>query len=81
MKNNILEVEITNISQHGFWIFIKGKESFLSFQDFPWFKSATITNISDVNLLHDTHLYWNKLDIDLDIQSLDNPDFFPLVYK
>jgi hypothetical protein len=76
-----LKIEVENISKHGFWLFINGKEYFLAFSDYPWFKNARINEILDVKLLHGTHLYWEKLDIDLELESLDNPAKYPLVYK
>jgi hypothetical protein len=36
------EAEVTNISQHGFWLLVGGRELFLPFDDFPWFKSAPV---------------------------------------
>jgi hypothetical protein len=52
---------------------------FLPFEQFPWFKDAMIGEIQDVKLLHGKHLYWEKLDIDLSIDQLVNPDEYPLV--
>ena len=34
-------VEVTNVSTHGFWIFVGERELFVSFRDFPWFKDAS----------------------------------------
>jgi hypothetical protein len=39
------EVEVTNISQHGFWLLLDGRELFLPFKNFPWFKQATVEAI------------------------------------
>ena len=36
--NNILAVEITNISTHGVWLLARNKELFMPYDDFPWFK-------------------------------------------
>lgn len=77
----ISEVEVTNISTHGFWLYVNGKEYFLSYQDYPWFTNARLNEIFDVQLLHRSHLYWPKLDVDLEVNSLENPDEYPLVYK
>lgn len=73
--------EITNISQHGFWILIKGKEYFLPFGKFPWFKKAGIADLTKVELLHKTHLYWPKLDVDLSINIIENPEKYKLIAK
>ena len=78
---NILEVEVTNISNHGFWILVKDKELFLSYEDFPWFKDKTIKDITKVELFGEGHLYWEKLDVDLSIEMIEHPERFPLQAK
>lgn len=78
---NILEVEISAVTANGIWIYVKGKEYFLPFEEYPWFKAAKIGDILDVKLLHQDHLYWEKLDVDLDINSLDNLEQYPLISK
>jgi hypothetical protein len=74
-------VEVTNISTNGFWILLNEKEYFLSYSIFPWFKKATIENICDVQLLNEQHLYWKKLDVDLEISSITKPEDYPLYFK
>lgn len=83
LKNgkSILKPEITNISEHGFWLFLKDKEYFLSFNEYPWFKNANISSITNVKLIHNHHLYWPKLDIDLSVEILANPEKYPLTYR
>jgi hypothetical protein len=78
---NTLTVEVTNISAHGFWILLNENEYFLSYSNFPWFKKATIDEICNVQLLNEQHLFWEKLDIDLEFSSITNPDHYPLIYK
>ncbi|MBW6534614.1 MAG: DUF2442 domain-containing protein [Mariniphaga sp.] len=78
---NILEVEVTNISEHGFWLLIGEKEYFLPFKEFPWFKDATIAEISDVVFLNNEHLFWEKLDIDLTLDMIEYPEKYPLISK
>jgi len=78
---NTSEIEILNIDKFGFWIFIKGKEYFLSYKDYSWFENAKLKDILNVKLLHDTHIYWPSLDIDLDIKILNDPDKYPLKYQ
>ena len=78
---NTLEVEVTNISSHGFWLFIGENEYFLPFKSFPWFKDARISEISNVKLLNGKHLYWEKLDVDLTIYMIQNPEKYPLISK
>jgi len=72
--------EILNISGYGVWIAVKGHEYFLSYQEFPWFKAGTIEQVLHVELLHDDHLYWPDLDVDLIIDSVRKPEDYPRIY-
>jgi hypothetical protein len=76
-----LAVEVTHIDSLGFWLLVEEKEHFLSFEEYPWFKDAKVKDITNVKLLHGFHLYWPQLDVDLEIDSLDNPQNYPLIYK
>jgi hypothetical protein len=70
--------EVTNISQHGFWMLIDGEELFVPFAEFPWFKQATVDTILRVRRPAPQHLYWPELDVDLSIDSLRHPERYPL---
>ena len=74
-------VEVTNISPHGFWLFVDEQELFVSFEHFPWFRDASVRVITRVELPSSHHLYWPDLDIDLAVESLTNPDRYPLVSR
>ena len=76
-----LTAEVTNVSAHGFWLYAAGKERFLPFEQFPWFRDATIAQLTNVRLVSPRHLHWPDLDIDLAVESLDHPEDFPLVSK
>ena len=73
------EVEVTNISKHCFWVLLGNEEIAIPFTEFPWFKDATVEQISEVQWPSANHLYWPKLDIDLSVESIRNPENFPLV--
>jgi hypothetical protein len=73
------QVEVTNVSPHGFWLFVGEHELFVPFKEFPWFKDASISEISRVELPSAHHLYWPDLDIDLAVDSLTHPERYPLV--
>ena len=75
----ISAVEVTNVSEHGFWLLLKQKEFFLPFKEFPWFKDSTIGQICNVQLPSEHHLYWPNLDVDLAVESIEHPEKFPLV--
>ncbi len=74
-------VEVTNVSGHGFWLFLDDRERFLSFGEFPWFRSASIAALCNVERPRSGHLYWPDLDVDLATESIDHPERFPLVSR
>ena len=71
--------EVLNIDAHGLWLYAQGKEYFLPYAEFPWFKNATVADILNVELQHGFHLYWPTLDVDL--HSLQDTSETPLVYQ
>ena len=75
------EVEVTNVSKHGFWLLIRDQEVFVPFIEFPWFKDASIGQLLNVQLPSPHHLYWPDLDVDLAVESLFHPERFPLVSR
>lgn len=75
-------VEVTHVSPHGFWLLLGEREELLvPFAQFPWFRKATIDQISEVEWPSPDHLYWPELDIDLSVQSIRDPASFPLISK
>ena len=76
-----MEVEVTNISANGLWLLLDGQEKFLSYEDFPWFRYATIDEILEVQRLAPHHLYWETLDVDIHTDAIDHPERFPLKAK
>jgi hypothetical protein len=76
-----LGAEVTNISAHGFWLLLGDEELPVPYAQFPWFKQATVAQLTAVQRPTENHLYWPELDIDLSVDSLRNPDAFPLVSK
>jgi hypothetical protein len=76
-----LEAEVTNVSRHGFWVFLGDRELFLPFDDFPWFRGAAIDHLLNVERPVDHHLYWPDLDVDLTVESIEHPERFPLKAK
>ena len=73
--------EVTHVSKHGFWLLLGNEELLLPFEQFPWFKDATIEQISEVEWPVPDHVYWPKLDVDLSVESIRNPAAFPLVSR
>jgi len=71
-------VEVTNVSPTGFWLLLEGREIFLPFKHFPWFRKAQIDQLCQVEAPTPHHLYWPKLDIDIAVDSIDHPSRYPL---
>ena len=67
------------MSPHGFWLFVGERELFVPFSEFPWFREASVREISNVQLPSAHHLYWPDLDIDLAVESIEHPERFPLI--
>ena len=70
--------EVTNISRHGFWVLVDERELFLPFDEFPWFRSAPIDAILNLERPQPHHLYWPDLDVDLTVDSIEHPERYPL---
>jgi hypothetical protein len=86
MKSNVAgrstsQVEVTNISAHGIWLLIREREYFLPFDTFPWFRDASIAKIQDVRIEHGQYLFWPSLCVDLELDSIEHPENYPLTYK
>ncbi|PIX16434.1 MAG: hypothetical protein COZ15_05185 [Elusimicrobia bacterium CG_4_10_14_3_um_filter_49_12_50_7] len=73
-----ISASVENISRFGVWLNVKGKEYFLDYTNYPYFKNQTAKSIKNVRLLHGFHLYWEDLDVDLEIDNLENPFKYPL---
>ncbi len=76
-----LKAEVTNVSGQGFWLLIAGRELFVRFASFPWFRDASIGQILAVEHPRADHLYWPQLDVDLSVDSIEHPERYPLVSR
>ena len=75
------DVEVTNVSTHGFWLMLGTEELFVPFSQFSWFKDAPIAKLTNVERPQFHHLYWPDLDVDLAVDSIRHPEKFPLVSR
>ena len=73
------QAEVTHVSTHGFWLLLNNEELLVPFKEFPWFRKASIEQLSDVAWPAPDHLYWPQLDVDLSVASIRDPSAFPLV--
>jgi Protein of unknown function (DUF2442) len=74
-------VEVANVSVHGFWLWLGEREQFVPFKEFPWFRDATIGELTNVQRPSPHHLYWPDLDVDLAVDSLEHPEHYPLMSR
>lgn len=75
------DVEVLNVSPHGFWLLVAGHEYFLAFDDFPWFRKASLEQLFNVEYSHGNHLYWPELDVDLNLERVEHPEKLPLIAR
>lgn len=76
-----LEAEVTHISGYGFWVLLGDEELPVPYEQFPWFRNATVDQILRVERPTSNHLHWPLLDVDLSVESLRDPASFPLVSR
>ena len=69
------------MSRRGFWLSLEGRELFVSFTEFPWFRDASVGQILAVEQPGTGHLHWPLLDIDLAVESIKHPARYPLVSR
>src|SRR5437899_43550 len=74
-------VEVSGSSPHGLWLVRGDREVFMPFADFPWFRDASVSGVLHVERPQPHHLYWPHLDIDLAVESILNPEQYPLVSR
>ena len=75
------EVDVSLASNKEFWLLLNEDELFVPCAEFPYFKQATLEQITTVEWPTPNHLYWPMLDIDLTVESIRDPSQFPLIAK
>jgi hypothetical protein len=75
------EIEVSLVSNRGFWLLLDDEELFVPFADFPWFRQATYEQLATIERPATEHLYWPQLDVDLAVPSIRDPAAYPLVSK
>jgi hypothetical protein len=72
---------VTTINELGIYVLIQGKEYFIPFREYPTLMNATITDLMNIVFLPPFQLRWNELDVDIELQALEQPENFPLIFK
>ncbi len=74
-------ISVTDISPDGLWVLVSNEEIFLPFDDFPWFKKATVEQILNVVEEAPGGYHWPDIDVDLDLDTMRHPKRYPLTAK
>ncbi len=73
--------EVTHVSQRGLCLLLDGREHFLDFVRFPWFREAPVRTLFNISRPSHDHLRWAEIDVDIDLDSLAHPELYPLVSR
>ena len=65
----------------GFWLSLDGAEHFVGFAEFPFFRAGPVQSLFRVRRPAAGHLRWPDLDVDLELDSIREPDRYPLVSR
>lgn len=82
LKNNGINTlsKVLSITGQGILITIKEGDFFLNYKSYPWFKNAKINEV--LNIKRDQEaIYWDSLDVEIEIDSILNPQNYPLIAK
>ena len=74
-------VEVVQLTPFGLWLSLDGREFFLNHTDFPWFQQAPVGAVWKVERDRSGNLHWPDLDVDLERESLEDTESYPLVYR
>ena len=50
------EIEVSLVTGQGFWLLLGDEELFVSYADFPWFRQATVEQVTTVERPSEAHL-------------------------
>ena len=71
-------VEVSHISAHGVWLLAHEQELFMPYEEFPWFREATVQDVLNVEEVAPDHFHWPDLDVDLTTDMIAHPERYPL---
>lgn len=72
---------VTGINDIGIWAMVADQEYFIPFADYPALKDASVHQIFQMEFSPPSQLHWKILDIDIELQALTRPEYFPLKFK
>ena len=56
-------------------------EYYLTYGKFTWFKTASVSDVFDVQMKGKNRIRWEALDVDLSLSIITNPNDYPLIAK
>lgn len=77
----ISRASVRRIARTGIRVEVDDQAYFLRYIHFPWFKEANSQEVREIELIGPDHLRWPALDIDLSLESIRNPDRYPLISR
>ena len=83
LKNNTssTSVSVLMINADGIMLSVLGHDYFLSYNRIPWMQDAPVRSVLNVQMSGNRAIEWPDLDVDLEIESLQHPERYPLVMK
>lgn len=81
MAGDTRSARVTAITETGFTVAVEGRELFVSFDHFPWFRHARVSDLLQVELAGPDHLRWPTIDADVHVRSIEHPEEFPLASR
>jgi hypothetical protein len=64
-ETKYLELKSSTSRRTAFWVLAGEQEYFLSYDEFPWFKQASVAAILNVREEGAGNFYWPEIDVDL----------------
>ena len=74
-------VSVLMINAQGIMLSVLGNDYFLSYNRIPWMQDAPILSVVNVQMSGSRAIEWPDLDVDLEIESLNHPERYPLIMK
>lgn len=79
-KNISPKASVSGITRFGIWILVNDFEYYLNYTEYPWFKKATVDQISNLKFKHNHHLSWPDINVEIELESLIHKEKYPLIY-
>jgi hypothetical protein len=71
-------ISVGAVTDRGFSLVLGSRTLFVSYEQFPWFREFTVRELANVVRPSPEHLRWPEFDIDLDVDSIEHAERYPL---